>query len=309
VIRRTNSRPSPSSNVVSGKNGFYPWNLVHRASGLGKEEAELDERATEARGTGGSDCGSGVHFRVPVQTDLEEDWGCNIEDLCDQGSRLQAYRAVGERRLSVQCCCFREATVDTSHRLQMGTRFDSAIGLTTGQSARARPELRQREADNGKVLALQEQGQRTMEKARSGATGEYSGAKAKARLGRLGRRGRRLFTSRFESRPYCPRLQLPSVGNCESVRRETPIPYPRTLSLASLARRKLETLLRGITSLHAAYRAVCSRFRSRDLALGPTTRFNSFAFAFWQASVHIPSPFPTSPHRLGFCGGPRHGSG
>jgi hypothetical protein len=102
VIRRTNSRPSPSSNVVSGKNGFYLWNLVHRTGGLEKEEAELDERATEARGTGGSDCGSGVHFRVPVQTDLAEDWRCNIEDLCDQGSRLQAYRAVGERRLSVR---------------------------------------------------------------------------------------------------------------------------------------------------------------------------------------------------------------
>jgi hypothetical protein len=157
VIRRTNSRPSPSSNVVSGKNGFYPWNLVHRTGGLEKEEAELDERATEARGTGGSDCGSGVHFRVPVQTDLAEDWRCNIEDLCDQGSRLQAYRAVGERRLSVQCCCFREATVDTSHRRKWVCGFDSAIGLTTGQSARTRPELRQRgsEADNGKVLALQ----------------------------------------------------------------------------------------------------------------------------------------------------------
>ena len=117
MIRRTNSRPSPSSNVVSGKNGFYPWNLVHRASGLGKEEAELDERATEARGTGGSDCGSGVHFRVPVQTDLE-DWGCNIEDLCDQGSRLQACRLA--ERLVKGASAFDtttlEATVDTSHR-------------------------------------------------------------------------------------------------------------------------------------------------------------------------------------------------
>jgi hypothetical protein len=140
----------------------------------------------------------------------------------------------------------------------MGTRFDSAIGLTTGQSARARPELRQPEADSGKVLALQEQGQRTMEQERSGATGEYSGAKAKARLGRLRLRRRLDDYSRVESSPVptVPDCDCPLVGNCESVRRETPIPYPRTLSLASLARRKLETLQRGITSLHAAYRAV-----------------------------------------------------
>jgi hypothetical protein len=130
-----------------------------------------------------------------------------------------------------------------------------------------------------------------MDKARSGATGEYSGAKAKARLGRLRTTGTTGTTTIHESSrvPLSPTTTAlcgqPTLKVCE-VKHQ----YPRTLSLASLARRNAPTtLLRGITSLSAAYRAVTvfSQFRSRDLASGLTTRFHSFASAFYLGKPHF----------------------